>query len=107
MARATKAAGDSYTPEEKQDPNPPIRIRRALLGEVDKPSVGGGSSLYSKSVSKPRKTASATRRKPAQMMGNPLSAPEMETASDADMTGGSGPQTGTESNRQPVDDDDF
>lgn len=109
MAKATKGAGDSYTPEEKQDPDPPIRIRRALLGEVDKPLVGGGLSQSSKSGRTSRPSGKRNPRKAVPTMGNRSQAQGSETPSDVDSTDGNGPATETESNKSPVidPDDDF
>lgn len=89
MAKSTKHGGDSYTPEELADPNPPVRIQRAELGKVDQPSVGTDSSPSSESDSKPSDRTSHSHRKPVPMTENLSGAQESGTDSGAHSTDGS------------------
>lgn len=83
---------DSYTEEEATDPYAPAVIRRAMLGEVDNPSLskvedGTDSSQFSENESKSSESETADPRKPVQTTESPSSETEAES-SDADSTDG-------------------
>lgn len=103
MAKATRAqevstgTSDSFTEHELSDPSPPIRIRRAMLGEVDRPLAVGGDSTQS-SESEPTSSGSQNRdhQQPAQTTENP-SNKSHQADSDADLMDGNTPETVEES----------
>ena len=93
---------DSYTVEEASDPNPPVVIQRAMLGDVDKEekagdeelvaTVEGGtdSSALSESGQKSSGLQSPSRRKPAPTTESLSEAPEKGISSTAPLTDGNG-----------------
>ena len=89
MAKGTKANGDSYTPEELHDIDPPIRIRRAELGRVDQPcqtvTDGTDSLPSSKAPEKSRPETESSVQEPANVE-NPSGRPPEETDSTAQTT---------------------
>jgi hypothetical protein len=104
MAKSTRASGDTYTEHELSDPTPPIRIQRAMLGEVDKPSLpttedGGGSTQSSPSDAPSKPHATHSPQSHAQTTESPSPQQDEETNSDAGSTGGHGPTTETESTK--------
>lgn len=102
MAKSTRAqeastgSSDSYTAAELNDPSPPFRIQRAMLGEVDRPRkeepslAGMGSSPSSESESTSSDKTKSNVPKPARSTENPSSAQEKETDSAARSTGTGG-----------------
>lgn len=92
MAKTSRHSGDSYTGDELNDPHPPVKIRRAVLGEVDRPSVGGDSSQSSGKEENSNDKPIPSRRSPAPTMANHSRMTEPET-SDAVSTAGNGPVT--------------
>lgn len=100
MAKTTKAKGDTYTARELNDPNPPVRIRRPMLGEVDKPSVGSNLETSSENETKTKSSETQSPRSPAPVTESLSSGPETVTDSDADTT----VTDGQRKTQQPSDD---
>lgn len=88
MAKSTKASGDSYTARELNDPRPPerIKIRRPMLGEVDRPSVGSNLETSSESKRKPKSNVTQDPPSHAPTTESPLPPLETETDATADST---------------------
>lgn len=118
MAKATRHSGDSYTEHELSDPSAPVRVRRAELGVVDRPSVGTNSSASSKTEQSENESQNPSLQEPARTMGNPSPVQEQAPDSIADSTDGDGrkaplqqsakrPTKRTARARVVNDDDDF
>lgn len=73
---------DSYTAEETADKHAPVVIRRAMLGEVDRPLAetpdGGGSSLSTEKLQTSTESSKGNPRLPAPTMENPSDPQEKE-----------------------------
>lgn len=104
MARATRAGGVSFNEDEMADPTPPANldrvIKRAMLGEIDRPegsdqaSVGMDSLQSSKSASKSSGSETPSPQEPAPTTENPSDqTDEVETDSSVTSTGGAGRKT--------------
>lgn len=99
MAKNTKAqevatgTSDSYTDDEIQDPDPPVRITRAELGTVDQPWHGNNSTQSSENDETESDSQKASRRKPAPTTDNRSKRRGKATDSDAISTDGDGPKT--------------
>lgn len=93
MAKATRHSGDSYTEHELSDPDAPVRVRRAELGVVDRPSVGTNSSASSKIEQSENESQNPSLQEPARTMGNPSPVQEQAPDSIADSTDGDGRKT--------------
>jgi hypothetical protein len=97
MAKATRHSGESYTLEELKDPNLPIRIQRAALGEVDNPSVGTHSLESSKSESESSSNETQNPQEPAPTTGNPSDQSQTtQEDSSVHLMDGNGPRTDLE-----------
>lgn len=122
MAKNTKAqeaatgTSDSYTAHELTDENPPPRISRAMLGDVDRkpdemhsgervegsdrPSVGNNSEASSENVSPVNGSETHVPQSLAQTTDSPSKQSE-EESSTAHTTGGSSQATVAPSVRPP------
>lgn len=98
MAKATRHGGVSFTEHELSDEQPPVAIRRAMLGG-DSSSAVDGSSLQESSERQPREdeTQQVGHQKPAQGAENP-SVPEQRQGkgSSVSSTDGNGQTTDQE-----------
>lgn len=89
---AATGTPDSYTAHESSDADAPIVIRRAMLGEVDRPSQGprdGGG--FSPSTEKPQTSTESSKDSPPQpapTTENPSDQQEKEEDSIAPLTDG-------------------
>lgn len=93
MAKSTRARGDTYTPEELDDPNPPVKIQRAMLGGEPE-SVGNPSSESSENAPQSNQTEEDNLPSPAQTTDNPSNRTEEKPEdSTVDTTGGGGHKT--------------
>lgn len=113
MAKITHEGGPTFSEHEQSDPDfeavapKEFLIRRAQLGEVDRPShskpeVGGPSSTSSRSDETSSATGNPFPRQPAPTTDNPSSqAPEVEN-SIAPSTGGNGPETEQPPSAEPA-----
>lgn len=106
MARATRAGGPSYTPEELADPSPPIRPRRAEIGFIDRPeeesksaTPDGGDSTQSLQSDNPSsdKLKPAPRKRARTTGSHSKATDKTATGSDADSTDTDGQRTETQS----------
>lgn len=68
MAKSTRSGGASFTPAEMADPEPPVIIRRAMLGGDPslREKVGGDSSQSSENVPTSDENSGQLPRKPAR-----------------------------------------
>lgn len=102
MAKTTKAAGPTFTPEELSDQDPParVRIKRAELGVVDQWQMDGtDSSAQSNKSGRSDKKVSGQGHPPALTTENPSLS--MGTDSSALTTDGNGPETVTDEDEVP------
>lgn len=116
MAKATHAqevstgTSDSYTPEELADPRPPVRIQRAMIGEVDRPLVGDNLPPSSETAST-EKSANA-RNVPSPALKTENRSSQFAGTSTVDSADGDTPGAGKGSPKKSVKksakpDDDF
>lgn len=99
MAKSTKYGGDSYTETELADPNPPVRIRRAMLGG-EQSLVGTDSSEPLSNESQSNAPETVNRQEPAQTTES-LSGQTDKVDSIVNSTDGDGPETEMESSEIP------
>jgi len=93
MARITAGGGPSFNDHELNDPDPPLVIRRFMLGDDDV-SLGDNSPPSGQSESWSNAGATADSQSPARTTENPSDNPPTEAANfTAPMTGGDGPET--------------
>lgn len=103
MAKGTRHGGPSLTSDELADSELPpgyVKIRRAMLGEVDRPhkpeemSWDGGSATQSfKSENPSNDRENHNPQQPAQMTESRSDPQELETTSGARSTVGNGQKT--------------
>lgn len=97
MAKTTKANQDTYTREELADPEPPVRIQRAMLGgdprSAEETPDGGDFSQSSESENPSDETDNPSPQQPAPTTDSRSNRPAEETDSAARSTGGSGRKT--------------
>lgn len=104
MAKITVEGGPSFSDHEQSDPDfeavapPAFLIRRAQLGEVDRPShsrpeVGGPSSTSSENDVTSNDTGNQFPRPPAQTTESPSSLPPAVENSTVPSTDGDGHET--------------
>lgn len=115
MAKATRANGASFTPEELADPTPPPRVERFMIGldtqerlaeineekrrkrEEAQSSAGNSSSQSGKSDETDMLNPAEVHQPPAHTTESPSFQEPNPELSDADLTAGSTPETETES----------
>lgn len=91
MAKTTKAAGASYTPEELSDSDAPqqIRVKRAELGRVDQWQTDGTDSSESSSKHEQSRSRQSKADRPhARTTENPSSVTETDSAVHSTVGGG-------------------
>jgi len=102
MAKATHH-GESYTAHEMNDPEPPVVIRRAMLGgEPPSPAVpedGTDSSISSDSEETSNTLVRQNPQEPAPTMESPSSPDDSAQGSTARSTAGGGRKTGRASTK--------
>lgn len=99
MAKATRHGGVSFTEHELSDEQPPVTIRRAMLGGDSGLAVDGSSSQeYSERQQSEDEKQQANLQKPAPDAENP-SVPEQRQGKDSSVstTTGAGQKTDQES----------
>ena len=96
MAKSTRANGDTYTAEELSDPNPPVRIQRAMLGGDPRSRTtedGGDFSQSSENEKPSSETNNPSPQQPAPTTDSRSNQQGTEQDSDARSTGGGGWKT--------------
>lgn len=102
MAKITRHGGPSFTKTEVNDPGAPehVRIHRAELGTVDRPSAGNNSETSQEKTPKQKGSQSQTHHAPA-LAGNPSAPGPAELDSSAPSMGGDGQRMPVQQSAKP------